>query len=238
MLIENRMYSLFMRLAIIAFGLLGINLVIMSEKVSFPMEMFVFYTIQSNIITILISFVLLLKDIRLFTFHGEKGKPATISPIIQLGNVFIILVTFLVYATLLNDYTFSEGYEWEGIKFAFGNILLHYIVPLLTVADYMLFCAKGKVSFKKAILWLSYPFAYFIFIMIRAKVGEPLQNMGQEVTTYYPYPFLDVDVLGWNSVIINAIGLLIILLGIVWVLSWADGKLGKNGQNLEKSSEI
>lgn len=234
MIIKNRMYSLFLRLAIITFGLLGINLVIMSEKTSFPMEMFVFYTIQSNIITIFVSLVLLVKDIRLFTFHGEKGNPGTISPLIQLGNVFIILITFLVYATLLNEYTFSEGFEWEGLKFAFGNILLHYIVPLLTLTDYLLFCEKGKVSFKKAILWFTYPVLYFVFVLIRGKYGEPLQNMGQDIITYYPYPFLDVDLQGWNTVLINVFVLAVIMVGFIWAICWADGKLGKRQLFLEK----
>ncbi|MGD9886482.1 MAG: Pr6Pr family membrane protein [Bacilli bacterium] len=234
MIIKNRMYSLFLRLSIVTFGLLGINLVIMSEKTSFPMEMFVFYTIQSNIITIFVSFVLLVKDIRLFTFHGEKGNPGTISPLIQLGNVFIILITFLVYATLLNEYTFSEGFEWEGLKFAFGNILLHYFVPLLTLTDYLLFCEKGKVSFKKAILWFTYPVLYFVFILIRGKYGEPLQNMGQDIITYYPYPFLDVDLQGWNTVLINVFVLAVIMVGFIWVICWADGKLGKRQLFLEK----
>lgn len=66
-----------------------------------------------------------------------------------MGNTFIILITFLVYATLLYEYTFSAGYEWEGIKFSIGNILLHYFVPLLTLADYLLFCKKGKLSLNK-----------------------------------------------------------------------------------------
>ncbi len=236
MLIKNRMFSLFVRLAIVAFGLLGIQLVIMNEVTTFPMQLLYFYTIQSNIITIIVSFILLVKDIRLFTHHGEKGEPGSISPLIQLGNAYIILITFLVYATLLNGYTFSQGFEWEGIKFAIGNILLHYIVPILTIGDYFLFCKKGKAVFKKAIFWLIYPLLYFVFIMIRAEVGEPLQNMGQEVLTYYPYPFLDVDQLGWNRVILNVVLLCVVFVGFIWAISRLDKKLGRKLLLLENKS--
>ncbi|HNZ50514.1 MAG TPA: Pr6Pr family membrane protein [Bacilli bacterium] len=236
MLIKNRLFSFFIRLIIITLALTGILLVITNDKTTVPMEMLIFYTIQSNIITIIVSFILMVKDLRLLSFQGKKGEPGQIAPLIQMGNTFIILITFLVYATLLYEYTFSAGYEWEGIKFSIGNILLHYFVPLLTLADYLLFCKKGKVKFKQALLCLTYPLVYFVFIMIRGEVGGPLQNMGEEIFTYYPYPFLDVDKFGWSQVIINVVVLLVLMIGLIGLLTWADSRLSKRRLNLEKPS--
>jgi hypothetical protein len=85
------------------------------------------------------------------------------------------------------------------------NLLVHYIVPIAVILDWILFDEKSVYRWFDPIIWISLPVAYFIFTIVRANIGGRIEI----IESSYPYFFIDVDILGWVSVLKN-IGLLIL----------------------------
>lgn len=53
---------------------------------------------------------------------------------------------------------------------AFSYLLLHDIVPILTVLDWLLFGEKGHYRWIAPVLWLILPNLYFIYVFVRVKL--------------------------------------------------------------------
>jgi hypothetical protein len=124
-----------------------------------------------------------------------------------------IIVVGVVYAVAL-----SELWDPQGAQFV-ADLLLHTVVPIVYVA-YWLFCVpKGSLSWRNIFSWPTYPLAYLAYALVRgAVVGR------------YPYPFIDVNVLGYPQVLLNALGLLaaFLVLGLIFVA--LDRTIGRLGQ--------
>lgn len=104
-----------------------------------------------------------------------------------------------------------------------GNYIVHIFLPLMVIFDYILFDEKGKYSKKEPFIWLILPFIYFIFICIRAKIGEPFKY----TNSYYPYFFLDIDMFGLPQIILNVVIIIICILILGYLYIFLDKKLNK-----------
>ncbi len=103
-----------------------------------------------------------------------------------------------------------------------GLTLLHYVVPIGTLLDWLLFDAKGKATWKMPLFATLFPGVYVLVSMIAAQflTGE----------NKYPYPFLNVDTLGAGTVVLNIIllsaaFLTVGYLGVAadhWMKKWAN----------------
>jgi hypothetical protein len=106
---------------------------------------------------------------------------------------------------------------WQKI----ADVLLHDLIPLLYVAYWVVFVAKRSLRWKDALWWLIYPAAYFAYTLLRGVT-----------TRWYPYPFLDVQVLGYARVSINAVLLLAAFLvaGLILIAigRWVGSKQSLN----------
>jgi hypothetical protein len=89
----------------------------------------------------------------------------------------------------------SSGYN----LFSWQNVLVHYFVPVATILDWIIFDEKSSFRWFDPILWLLIPITYFIFILVRARFGGVIEI----VKSLYPYFFIDVDMLGWKTVLKN-----------------------------------
>ena len=160
----------------------------------FSKQIMCYFTTQSNIL-IAVLFAVLAVGTAVRLFKGKKDLGVfNVTEWIQTGIVFLIQITFLVFAFMLSGTVFSmsEG-EMNSFGQSIGNILLHYVVPLMALADWVLFAPHGKLGCRHAALWLTYPAAYVIFAFVRAEIGNPFFDGSR-----FPYFFMDADVLGWN----------------------------------------
>lgn len=80
----------------------------------------------------------------------------------------------------------------------FGLILLHYVVPISVFLDWLLFDEKGRTKKWMPLFATIFPLLYVTTAMI-VVAGFGLLT--------YPYPFLNVDVLGWTAVLLTIAGL-------------------------------
>jgi len=130
-------------------------------------------------------------------------------PVLKGALVMGMTVTGLVYHVML-----SGSFTMQGTM-AVSDVLLHTVVPLLTVLDWLIFEQKGRTTWKSPLAWIILPDAYFVISVVRVALGASLGYGGNR----YPYPFLNADSLGWGRVWLNVavMHVFFILLGFLFV---------------------
>jgi len=97
-----------------------------------------------------------------------------------------------------------------------SNDLLHIVAPIMAVLDWLLFDVHGKLQWRYALCWLLYPLVYLAFVLIR---GLFVTGPFSYPYLHYPYPFLNVDKIGYRGVVLNTViyGVAFWVIGIVFV---------------------
>lgn len=130
-------------------------------------------------------------------FRSERLKPGTLTAV-----TLYISVVGLIYQVMLRSIWDPQGLQ------RVVDELLHSVIPLCTMAYWFLYEQKLSLKFNQIPAWLVYPFSYFILVILRGSFSG-----------FYPYPFIDVDSLGYGKVAINAIVIFVIfvILAILFV---------------------
>ncbi|GAB3914122.1 hypothetical protein GCM10011575_18470 [Microlunatus endophyticus] len=147
------------------------------------LRFFSYFTVQSNILVLIASVVLMLRPTR----------DGTIWRVVRLDSLLAILITGIVFATILAPLVHPEGADF------IANALLHYICPWLTLVVWLVVGPRPRVS------WVTIPAA---FIWPAAWIAYTLIHGA--ISGWYPYPFLDVTQLGYPR---TALNVLLILVG-------------------------
>ncbi len=169
---------------------LGLILItyVASQKPDFNIvNIFSFFTIQSNVIVALFCTYLLFK----------KNSFSKWEQLFQFGAMVNIAITGLVYTFVLASIWSPQGLEFVA------DALLHYVTPLLYVISWLLFLEKRTLRWSLAFAWLLYPIGYLVYSLIRGSI-----------VNWYPYPFIDASVLSVQQLVTNCI---VVTLGFVAV---------------------
>jgi len=126
-----------------------------------------------------------------------------------------IWVTHLIYQFVLVPEQKRKGQRFADFGGSFGNLCVHYLTPLLVVAQWLFLADKTGLSLLCAVWWLTLPLAYTVYALLRATGGKPIGHTG----LLYPYAFMDLKRLGWKNFLRNTAALLVLffLLGCVLV---------------------
>jgi hypothetical protein len=155
---------------------------------------FAFFTVMTNLLVALtLTVPALAPSSRLGRF---LAKPSSIT-----GATASIILVAIVYNTLLIHLNRQQG--WRFVT----DLLLHFVVPMLTVVYWWIAVRRASVSWKSAALWMLYPIAYFCYTTARGLASG-----------FYPYYFINVAQLGFGWVLLNAIGVLMAFLIILVAL--------------------
>lgn len=101
-------------------------------------------------------------------------------PVVQGAVLVYALLVGLVYHFLLADVWHPDAAWWTAA------FLLHYLMPGCCTV-YWWFCVPGgRLRWVHALWWQVFPIVYVTVVML---IGPRLGG--------YPYPFLDVEVVGW-----------------------------------------
>ena len=217
-LCANRIAALVLRAVGSVLGVFGIAVMLTMTDASLMLS---YFTMQTNIFTTAAFIVLTVMTAVQLKERGVRGEVAHLGVSLQLALTFFITITFVVYWAMLSwqNFDMGGGDPTRAALVSAANYMVHGVVPLLAIADWILFLPHGRLRAKDAALWLIYPIAYAVFIFIRAEVGAPFYG-----TTRYPYPFIDVDILGgWVALIVIAMAVAFYALGRLFV--FLDGKL-------------
>ena len=208
MRIKSKKMSVIFKLLICLSALTGIVIQSGLFDGEFNSEIFNYYTLISNVLCMLyFGFA----SVYLIKYNK------TLFPILKGALTMGITVTGLVFHFLLSSTIFNMG-----STFAVANILLHYIVPIFCIFDWLIFDEKGKYDFKSPFKWLVIPDLYFIYVIIGVEFGMDFSLITE---SRYPYFFIDVESLGWLNVIKYVILLNIFFLLLGYIFVFIDRKM-------------
>jgi hypothetical protein len=129
------------------------------------------------------------------TCEGSARESAVrrwfLRPWVSSGVAVSVAVVGLAYNILLRHLWHPEGWQW------LADELMHDVMPLLYLAWWWKCAPKGTLRLRHIALWVIYPVVYFAYTLLRG-----------HLLAAYPYPFMDVDKLGYPQVFVNAGGLL------------------------------
>lgn len=171
-----------------------------------------YFTIQSNLAVALFAGYAAVR-----ARHGDVEP----SPLLQGAVTLYITITGVVYHLVLanpaSPFAMTQpDRDWVS---ATGNQLLHTVVPLLAVLDWLLVDSRGRFRLRFAVYWLAFPLAYLAFALIRGLIVHR-----------YPYPFVDAAALGYDGVAVSTMffAFAFWVLGLLFVL--IDRALQRAGQ--------
>ena len=156
-----------------------------------------YFTIITNILVALICSL---------PSSGVKARPVAWlgQPSMRGCAVTATLLVAIAYHFLLREYWAPHGAQW------IADIILHYVVPAGALSYWIIERPHAPLPWTLPLRWCSYPFIYLGYAMVR---GEIIQS--------YPYPFIDVKVIGYPQAILNAFALIFgyLLLGlfVLWI---------------------
>lgn len=186
---------------------------------------FNYYTVLSNSV----CFVYFLLSIVFLVSRTEaQNRLSTWKPNIEKAVVFCITVTFLIYNFILRPEAFKMGNG--GSFYTTLNIVEHYIVPIMVILDWLLFCSKGGLRRWEPVAWLSMPAAYLTYILLRAPIAG---NIGG-TSSPYPYDFINVHIHGVAGVAQNCVLTGIGMLFLAYVIYLIDLGLFVLGRRLSR----
>ena len=157
------------------------------------------FTVQADVLAALTCWMLWVRPTR-----GVR----TVFRVARLDAVVGVTVTGLVYLVVLRPVVDLEGW-W-----ALADTLLHYAVPLLVVAGWVVYGPRRRVDRRIVLFSLLWPVGFFVWTVVHGAVSG-----------FYPYPFVDVDEIGYGSVLGRAAVICALLLALASILLWVDRRL-------------
>ena len=147
-----------------------------------PVNFFSYFTIQSNLIGAAVLLYLAVRGGAIRSGRVDWWRGAA---------CVYLTVTFFVVIVLL------EATD-VGLQLAWVDVVLHKLVPVVVVADYLIDPPTTRLSISDGLLWLVYPLAWLGYTMIRGPIAE-----------WYPYPFLDPADGGYGPVAVTVVAILV-----------------------------
>jgi len=156
---------------------------------------FGFFTVLSNTLAAVVLTCAL-------NLRVSKAQAFFLQPWVSSGVAASIALVGLAYSLLLRHLWHPQGWQW------LADELLHDVMPVLFLGYWWWCVPKGTLRLGHVGLWVIYPVVYFAYALLRG-----------HLLGVYPYPFIDVDKLGYPQVFINALGILsgFVLISLVLV---------------------
>jgi hypothetical protein len=163
-------------------------------------RVFSFFTIDSNLLSGLVSAQLALRP--------DRDGPAWRA--LRLCAVFGITVTGIVYSTVL-----APVHDPRAGAETFVNTLVHYVVPVLMVLGWLAFGPRPRIDGRTIGVSLLFPVGWLAYTLVRGAIWG-----------WYPYPFMDVTGKGYLQVALNAVGVTAVLVVVAALYALGDRRLG------------
>ncbi len=210
-MIKDRKISIIYKSLILVSAISGILLQCEIGTNNFSLISFRMFTTLSNLAVAIFYFTYVVSEIR---------KPNSAINSIKF-KYFKFLITMSIMLTGLVAHFMLKGLfdEMDYIVKA-SLVLLHYVVPIATFLDWLLFDIKGKTTKLMPLFSAIFPIVYVIVSLISAQY---ISGEGK-----YPYPFLDVDTLGIKVVLINIVLLSIAYFVVGYLGVYIDHKLNNH----------
>ncbi len=164
-----------------------------------PGNFFSFFTVESNALAVL--------SLVLGSFGAVAGRRSERLRFFRGAVTLYMTTTILVFIVLLSGLPASQltAVPWD-------NTVLHYIMPVVIILDWLLVDRGEAIALRRALLWLVYPLAYLVYSLVRGPI-----------VGWYPYPFMNASEHGYLQVIITSVIIAVVLVAITAVIARAPG---------------
>jgi hypothetical protein len=160
-------------------------------------NMFSYFTIQSNVLVFAMSVVLLVRP----RVRGALWR------VVRLAALCGITLTGVVYATVIAPYVHLSG---EALVY---DYIFHYVVPIATVIGFVVVGPRQAFQ-RRDMVFLAWPVSWLIYTMVRGAVADPVFRGLGEAPSHYPYRFLDVDRVSTAEVVLSISVIALVLVGL------------------------
>lgn len=187
-------YKLFF--ALLGFSAIVTEIATVVERGTFaPGNFFSYFTIESNVFAVS---VLLLS-----AFAIAASRKSKLVDMLRGANTLYMTTVLIVFDVLLAnlDAQVLTAVPWD-------NTVLHYIMPLAIIGDWLIDQPKRRIAFKSALVWLTFPIMYVVYSLVRGAV-----------VGWYPYPFLNPATNGYGGVVVVSCGITVLVLALTWLIT-------------------
>jgi purine-cytosine permease-like protein len=144
--------------------------------------------------------VLLISGYRLLI----RKQPSEADDVTRGTATITMAVVGIVFGALLAGEDLGSMVPWV-------NSVVHYIIPVVMVADWLFQPPRARLEVRHIWYWLIYPVAYLAYSLIRGSI-----------VNWYPYWFINPDRAGgWTGVafyaVAIAVGFLVVSFGMLWL---------------------
>ncbi|WP_245923292.1 Pr6Pr family membrane protein [Paractinoplanes atraurantiacus] len=161
-------------------------------------RLFSYFTIQSNVLVLLAAGSLMI----------DPGRDGRVWRVLRLDSLLGIIVTGIVYATILAGESDPHGAGW------WSNLGFHYIAPWAALAGWLVFGPRPRIDLR-TIGWA--------FLWPAAWIGYTLAHGG--TTDWFPYPFTDATTVGYPAAVRNMLMVAVMAAVFAAILWFLDRRL-------------
>lgn len=158
-----------------------------------PVSYFSYFTIDSNVIAAVLLLVC--------AARSRSNHTQTLD-VLRGAAVVYMAVTGIVFTLLLSGTDVDTAIPWV-------NTVVHELMPLVILADWLLGAPVERLSVRQGLLWLSFPLAWIVYTLIRGSISG-----------LYPYPFLNPVNGGYASVAAYCVAVLVLMALVCAAVLW------------------
>ena len=211
----NRMIRIIFNSAIVVFAAIGIVIDIVKMDTAMVLSAF---TTQSNI------FCLVTVAVTVFWLVKNKSSEDKRYVLFKGMSLTSILLTFFITALLLKP--MSGGAHKMEASVALADTLLHIVVPMMMLMDFIIFEKKGNIMPWHPFAWTIFPLYYVAYTAVYRVFGG-VYKMGGGIVAKFPYFFLDYETYGLGTVTLWFILIVIGFIGFSFLIFGFDRILFK-----------
>ena len=221
----NRTAQLIYQSFYCALGLVAIfaSFGIFDDYTMFRWDFYVHFTNLSNYLCIAVMAAQLVQ-----TARKKEDSHITVAPLLKFIGVLAILLTFVVFNTLLAGAADRD----PQLNWRVGSLLCHVLLPILFVGDWFFFRERGKVKWYYPIASAGFPLVYMAFIFIQAailKFDISILIPGTKTPLIYPYFFVNLETQGVAGVAKWAVLLFVAFMVVGFIFYGIDKLLNRKG---------
>lgn len=191
-MVKNRTAQLIFQTVYCTLGLVGCVACfgIFDDITMIYWDFYVHFTNISNFLCIGIMFAALIQ-----TAKKKEDSYVTTAPVLKFIGMLGILLTFLVFNILLA----GAADRNPQMNWRVGSLCFHVVLPVMYVADWLLFYERGNTKWYYPLVSTAFPLAYLLFIVIQAailKLDSSILISGTNTPLIYPYFFVNLETQG------------------------------------------
>ena len=127
-------------------------------------------------------------------------------------HLVLLAMTFFTFGILLLPKTDPSE------VLAYDNLTVHFVVPILVAADWLLFDPRGSYRRTEPLLWAALPLAYLFYALVRGIVFNVPIPENEE--SPFPYFFLNGRQIGWGTVTLYCVVMLVLFVLLGYAMYW------------------